>query len=145
MSDDPLAGFRRKGEKATSTASRPTEGGDRSREYEAFNPKDNQRRGRLNIRRKGGMSHAPGYNFIIDICYDEDHYSGILLILSTMIVKIRGRNLKPIVDALLLGTCEFIQEFRDDIFDKPDDATAPFVEAIEIVTGRESEETRVQT
>jgi hypothetical protein len=54
-----------------------------------------------------------------------------------MLVKIRGRNLKPIVDALLLGTCEYIQEFRDDIFDKPDDAAAPFVEEIEIVTGRE--------
>jgi hypothetical protein len=103
----------------------------------AFNPKDNQRRGRLNIRRKHGMSHAPGYNFIIDICYDEDHYSGILLILSTMLVKIRGRNLKPIADALLLGTCEYIQEFRDDIFDKPDDPAAPFDEAIEVVTGRE--------
>jgi hypothetical protein len=144
MSDDPLAGFRRKGEKAKPSAPRPSHGGE-SREYEAFNPKDNQRRGRLNIRRKGGMSHAPGYNFIIDICYDEDHYSGILLVLSTMLVKIRGRNLKPIVDALLLGTCEYIQEFRDDIFDKPDDPAAPFVEAIEIVTGRERDEKPSQT
>jgi hypothetical protein len=39
----------------------------------------------------------------------------------------------------LLGTCEYIQEFRDDVFDKPDDPAAPFVEAIEIVTGRETE------
>jgi hypothetical protein len=136
MGDDPLAGFRRKGEKATPSTPRPPERGG-SREYQAFNPKDNQRRGRLNIRRKGGMSHAPGYNFIIDICYDEDHYSGIMLVLSTMLVKIRGRNLKPVVDALLLGTCEYIQEFRDDIFDKPDDPAAPFLEAIDIVTGRE--------
>jgi hypothetical protein len=55
-----------------------------------------------------------------------------------MLVKIRGRNLRSIVDAMMLGTGEYIQEFRDDLFDKPDDATAPFVEAIEIVTGRES-------
>jgi hypothetical protein len=143
MSDDPLAEFRRKGAVAKPSALRPSDGGD-SRQYEAFNAKDNQRRGRLNIRRKGGMSHAPGYNFIIDICYDQDHYSGILLILSTMIVKIRGRNLKPIVDSLLLGTCEYIQEFRDDVFDKPDDPAAPYVEAIEIVTGRETEEKAAQ-
>ena len=140
MSDDPLAAFRRKpatAKPAAAVASASAE----SRQYEAFNAKDNQRRGRLNIRRKGGMSHAPGYNYIIDICYDQDHYSGILLVLGTMLVKIKGRNLKPIVDALLLGTCEYIQEFRDDIFDKPDDRTAPFVEAIEIVTGREEKAT----
>jgi hypothetical protein len=92
------------------------------------------------IRRRGGMSQAPGYNYIIDICYDEDNYSGILLVLS-MLVKIRGRNPKPIVDVLPLGTCEYVQEFRDDIFDKPDDRTVPFVEAIEIVTGREEKRT----
>jgi hypothetical protein len=140
MSDgDLLAQFRRKAPAAKPGESRPSADNGPDRTYEAFNAKDNQRRGRLNIRRKGGMSHAPGYNFIIDICYDEDNYSGMLLVLSTMLVKIRGRNLKPIVDALLLGTCEYIQEFRDDIFDKPDDRTAPFVEAIEIVTGRETE------
>lgn len=43
-----------------------------------------------------------------------------------------------------LGTREYIQEFRDDIFEKPEDASAPFVEAIEIVTGRESEGKRTQ-
>jgi hypothetical protein len=134
---DLLAQFRRKTPAGKPAESPPSGRADRDRTYEAFNAKDNQRRGRLGIRCKGGMSHAPGYNYIIDICYDEDNYSGILLVLSTMLVKIRGRNLKPIVDALMLGTCEYIQEFRDDIFDKPDDCTAPFVEAIEIVTGRE--------
>jgi hypothetical protein len=100
MNDDPLAGFRRKGDNAKSPVPRTSDRSG-SREYQAFNPKNNQRHGRLNIRRKGGMSHAPGYNFIIDICYDEDHYSGILLILSTMLVKIRGRNLRPIVERFL--------------------------------------------
>lgn len=143
MSDgDLLAQFRRKGTAGKTAEARPSaDGVPRDRTYEAFNAKDNQRRGRLNIRRKGGMSHAPGYNYIIDICYDEDNYSGVLLVLGTMLVKIRGRNLKPIVDALMLGTREFIQEFRSDLFDKPDDASAPFVEAIEVMTGRDGKET----
>jgi hypothetical protein len=140
MSDDPLAEFRPTGSKPKSTARRAKPGDPESRVYEAFNSRDNQRRHRLNIRRKGGMSHAPGYNFIVDICYDQDNYSGIMLVLSMMIVKVKGRNLKPIVDSLLLGTCQYIQEFRDDLFDKPQDASAPFIEAIEVITGRETEE-----
>src|SRR5450755_3583607 len=139
MDEDLLAQFRRKGTAGKTPSPLASASAD-DRVYEAFNAKDNQRRGRLGIRRKGGMSHAPGYSYIIDICYDQDNYSGILLVLGTMLVKIRGRNLKPIVDALLLGTCEYIQEFRDDIFDKPVDPSAAFVEGIEIVTGRDEKE-----
>jgi hypothetical protein len=102
MDEDLLAQFRRKGTAGKTPSPQASASAD-DRVYEAFNAKDNQRRGRLGIRRKGGMSHAPAYNYIIDICYDQDDYRGILLVLGTMLVKIRGRNLKPIVDALLLG------------------------------------------
>jgi hypothetical protein len=100
----PNTKFRREATAAKPAAARAAATDDKSRVYEAFDAKDNQRRsGRLGIRRKGGMSHAPGYNYIIDICCDQDHCTGILQVLGTMLVKIRGRNLKPIVDALLLG------------------------------------------
>jgi hypothetical protein len=145
MDEDLLAQFRRKAPAGKPAESRPPVEGDQDRVYEAFNSKDSQlRTGRVDIRRKGGMAHGLLYSWIGEITYDRDHYTGILLILSTKLVKIRGRNLKPVVDALFLGACEYIQEFRDDIFDKPVDPSAPFVEEIKIVTGREAQEEAAQ-
>jgi hypothetical protein len=131
MADDPLAAFRRT--PASVPAPRRTSVSGKE-PYEAHASKDNQRRGRLDIRPKDGFAHAIGYNYIIEICVDRREWKSILLVASTVLVKIRGRNLRPIADALMLGTCQFIQEFAADQFDPPEDAGAPMVESIEVIS-----------
>lgn len=132
MSDDPLAAFRRQG--ATPQAAAASSAAREREPYRAFAGKDGQRKARLDIRCKDGMAHAVGYNFIIEICYDRRGYTGIVLVLSTMLVKVKGKGLRPIVDALKLGVCEFIQEFDTEEFGPPESETAPFVEMIEVVS-----------
>ena len=136
MSDDPLAEFRRKGPIAETTNATPAVEG--RGEYRAFNGKDNQRKARLDIRRKDGMAHAVGYNFIIEICYDRRGYTALMVVLTTMLVKVKGRNLRPIVDSLKLGVCEFIQEWGAEEFETPESDGAPFVESIEVVSSAQT-------
>jgi hypothetical protein len=136
MGDDPLAEFRKGGATPQATTPKPAEEPQERETYRALAGKDNQRKARLDIRRKDGMAHAVGYNFIVEICYDRKGYTGILLVLTTMLVKIKGTGLRPMVDALKLGTCEFIQEFNPDEFDRPDDG-GPFVESIEVISSAE--------
>jgi hypothetical protein len=141
MSDDPLAEFRRKQVASQPTAD-PSAATDGREAYRAFAGKDGQRKGRLDIRRKDGMAHAVGYNFIIEICYDRRGYTAILLVLSTMLVKVKGKRLRPIVDALKLGTCEFIQEWGGEEFDPPEDDNGPLVESIDVVSSAERRQER---
>jgi hypothetical protein len=136
MNDDPLAEFRRAGAAPVPLATRRLAEKGEQRPYEAFSARDGQRQARINIRRKGGVSQAPSYNFIIDIAYDDERYESILLLLTEMTVFIRGRNLRPIADALIQGTCRFVQEFREDLFDRPKDEAAPFIEAIDALGER---------
>jgi hypothetical protein len=137
---DPLAPFRTS-PLAKSPAPRAPEAVTGSRLYEAFNAKDNQRHGRLKIfSKKGGMAHAPRYSYLPDVCFDSDDYTGFILITSTMLVKVKGRNLRPVAQAILLDTCEFIQEFREDKFDMPNDKEAPFIESIQFIVSRQLEE-----
>jgi hypothetical protein len=130
MNDDPFASFRRTPAPAAAAKAATKSGRE---PYEAFASKDNQRRGRVDIRRKDGFAHAIGYNFLIEICCDRRDWKSILLVASTVLVKIRGRNLRPVADALLLGSCQYIQEFTPEQFDAPEDAAAPYVESIEVI------------
>jgi hypothetical protein len=131
MSDDPLAQFR--GQSAALTAAKPSPAPQGREAYKAFGAKDNSKRTRLDIRCKDGMAHAVGYNFIVEICYDRRDYTGIVLVLTTMLIKIKGKQLRPIVDALKLGTCEFIQEFDAGEFPAPEGEAAPLVQSIEVL------------
>jgi hypothetical protein len=136
MSDDPLAQFRRQGTTAQTTD--PTSAVEERGTYRAFAGKDNQRKARLDIRRKDGMAHAVGYNFIVEIFYDRREYKALMVVLTTMLVKVKGRNLRPIVDSLKLGVCEFIQEWGAEEFDAPEDDGAPFVESIEVISSAQA-------
>jgi hypothetical protein len=139
MSDDPLAAFRKQGAPPQPVAARSQiEARDA---YRAFAGKDNQRsRSRLDIRCANGIAHAVSYNFIVEIAYDRRDYTGILIVLTTMVVKVKGRALRPIVDALKLGVCEFIEEFAADQFGPPEDPAGPFVDSIEVVSSAEQRE-----
>lgn len=68
---------------------------------------------RLDMRGKGDMGVVRPYNAITEINYDQEHYTGILIFFTANIVTITGKNLKPVVDALINGTCEFLAELRD--------------------------------
>ena len=126
---DPLAAFRRKGEAAEPETTAAAAHAGRE-PYKAFATKDKLRC--IDIRTKhDGLAHAAGYTYLTNISYNRHTYGEILLTLSRMLVIIKGRNLRPIVDALKLQTCEFIQEFDPHEFDPPTDQTAPYVEFIE--------------
>jgi hypothetical protein len=59
-----------------------------------------------------------------------------------MLVKIMGRNLRQLTDAIKLHTCEYIAEYNPREFDPPADPDAPFLERITIQTGRTAAGTR---
>ncbi|MGA2868931.1 MAG: hypothetical protein ABSF34_07210, partial [Verrucomicrobiota bacterium] len=48
-------------------------------------------------------------------------------------VKVSGKNLQPVIMALLAGTADFIQEYDRNQWPKPTDVQAPFIESIEVV------------
>jgi hypothetical protein len=73
MADDPLAAFRR--HPAPPPAAERSASG--KEPYEAFASKDNQRRGRVDIRPKDGFCHALGYSYIIEVCYDRSDWKSI--------------------------------------------------------------------
>lgn len=53
---------------------------------------------------------------------------------SSAVIRIVGRNLKPIATALKLRTCDTITQYSPEFFLAPTDTTAPFVEAVEVTT-----------
>lgn len=52
------------------------------------------------------------------------------LIYRFQVIKIRGKNMKGIIDAIDAHACDFIQEFHHLRFEKPD-PTAPVISEIE--------------
>ena len=123
---DPLAPFRARGAKAQAPAIIPQKG------YRAFaTAASGAKPARLDIRPKTGMAVARLYSAITEIAYDRGEYTGILLVLPGKLIKVRGRGLKPVVDALIAGTCEYITELPDA--ERPQDG-APVIERIEVLT-----------
>jgi hypothetical protein len=132
---DPLETFRRK--PVVTPAKAPTPPLAAGREpYQAFATKD--KLNRVDIRTRDGLAHAPGYNYIVDISYDRREYKAVALILSFMVVRLRGHHLRPVVEALKLHTCEFLAEYSPDEYELPSDEDAPFIDSIRIETGSRS-------
>ena len=103
-------------------------GGD---EYIAFAAKD--RVERLKIKRANSPTHAPGYAYLLDIIYDGNHGTDFVLVYTILGVKVTGKNLQPVIMALLAGTADYIQEFDRAKWPKPTDGQTPVIESIEIV------------
>jgi hypothetical protein len=121
--NDPLAHFRKR--TADSPPSDPDKG------YVAFAAKD--RVERLKIKRANKPTHAPGYGYLLDIIYDGNHGTNFVLVYTILGVKVTGKNLQPVIMALLAGTADFIQEYDRNQWPKPADAQAPLIESIEVV------------
>jgi hypothetical protein len=125
---DPLAPFRAPGARSLSAPlpARPRSG------YQAFFvAMGASRPTRLEIRPKTGMAVARPYNAISEIAYDRGVYTGILLVLPGKLIKIRGRGLKPIVEAVIAGACECLVEIKDG--DQVAEGV-PVIESIEVLT-----------
>lgn len=123
---DPLSSFRKQ------TANTPSESAfNGADEYFAFVAKD--RVERLKIKRANQPTHAPGYAYLLDIIYDGNYGTDFVLVYTILGVKVTGRNLQPVIMALLAGTADYIQEFDRAKWPKPLDAKAPVIESIEVV------------
>jgi hypothetical protein len=100
---DPLSSFRKQ------TANTPSESAfNGADEYFAFVAKD--RVERLKIKRANSPTHAPGYAYLLDIIYDGNFGTDFVLVYTILGVKVTGRNLQPVIMALLAGTADYIQE-----------------------------------
>ena len=119
---DPLAAFRAKDAPKPAGAAREP--------YKAFATKDKLRC--LDIRTKSGLAHAPGYAGLINLTYNRKTWGEVMLTFARFLVILRGRNLRPIVDALKLHTCEFLAEFDPEEFEPTVEEGAPFIEGIEV-------------
>lgn len=124
---DPLAAFRRKASDLENAVRvRPKE----PEEYIAFGGKD--RVERLEIRRVMAPFRAPRYLLLDDISFDGFFGTNFVLVFSSMIVLVEGKNLQSLIAALKIGTVEFIQDYHPQMWDKPaEDATV--INSIKIV------------
>lgn len=125
MRDDPLAQFR----KTPVPAGGPLPPKE-AEEYTAFGTKDKVFR--LRIRSAAAPVNSPGYNILLNVIYDGDHWTHFMLVYTVLAVLVRGKNLKNAVFAIENGMADFIQEFDPERWEKPKDANAALIESIEI-------------
>jgi hypothetical protein len=124
---DPLAQFRREGAPAPAPPSR-------SMIYGAF-AIARDRPARLGIRPGAGdLCYAPSYASLLNIAYDRE-YTGFILTFSSLLVKVDGIRMKAIVESLIAGTCQYIEEFDAARWLMPGD-DVPIIHSITIHTGK---------
>lgn len=97
--------------------------------YEAFGTKDKLLR--FEVRRANGLAHSMAYTYLVNFSYARSDYGALFFACGGIAVEVTGRNLRPIVDAMKLHTCEFIEEWNAAAFDAPADDT-PLVERITV-------------
>jgi hypothetical protein len=124
MQHDPLAQFRKK---PLSPGYEPTP--NEPEKYLAFETKDKVFR--LRIRGADDSIYAPGYNILLNLLYDKQG-THFILTYSVMMVLVRGKNLQRVVFAIENGMADYIQEFDFKRWPEPTDATAPFIESIDV-------------
>lgn len=130
--NDPLARF----QKAQLIAHEISDKKDKEglHDYHAFAViEKNEKNQRLQIRRAKSATHAPAYSYLLDVCYDGFHGTGLILIYSFMQVKIKGKNLQALITAIEKHDCAYIQDFDAHIFSPPRPNEA-VIEVIEVVT-----------
>ena len=131
MTADPLEKFRKISPDTPPEPPYQEESGEGLPEYRAFEAKDKNRR--LQIRRVHGATHCPAYSYLLNISYDGEYGTEIVLTYSFMQVKIKGKNLQMLIISLLKNGCTFIQDFDPQYFATPEPNEA-FIEWIEVIT-----------
>jgi hypothetical protein len=128
---DPLAQYRRPGSTATEIAApdtpQPTGG---KEAYAAFSTKDRVKA--IDIFCKDGSGHSPTYNYLLYVNWDRKRYTQLALVFSFLMVKVTGRNLHDVVQALRLRKCEYLCEFDPTLHQEPA-SEVPYIASIEVV------------
>jgi hypothetical protein len=110
----------------------PVHPGDAREPYAAFGAKDNVNDLVIRLARPGALSQALPYHYLTGYSFDDGSWTLLFLTGNGLGIEIRGRNLKPIVDAIELRKCQFIQEYSAAKFQGPPAPDAPFVESISV-------------
>lgn len=138
--NDPLARF----QKAQMLAHEVSDQKERNskeilHEYRAFALiEKTEKSTRLQIRRAAASTHAPSYNYLQDVCYDGLHGTGLILTYSFMQVKIKGKRLQVLIQAIEKHECAYLQDYDATVFAPPKSDEA-MIELIEVVTiGKEA-------
>ena len=123
---DPLAQYRKTPPVPKASIMQRNE----SDEYAAFGTRDKVQR--LRICGAAALVHSPGYNVLLDVVSDGRNGTYFILVYTALLVRIKGANLQKMIFAIENAHADFIQEFDPERWKKPTDATAPFIESIEI-------------
>jgi hypothetical protein len=139
--DDPLAEFRRPGDKrGEKPRAQPPPLG--LKPYVAFDAKDKLQS--LDIRQVLGPTHSPTYAYLLNVVFDHEYFTGFMLFFSFMVVKARGKNLREVINAIKMRKCEYIQDFHPGEYQPPKPGD-PVIESIVVewrdpmMTGQEGE------
>lgn len=134
MANDPLAAFRRQQPSTGSypQAVSPQQAATGLKPYKAFEIRERAAE-RLEIRRVLGETHAPSYRYLMDVSFNGQYGTELLLVYSFLLVKIKGKNLQPVIHAILEGRCAFIQDFHSNEFAPPQE-NEPVIASIEFPT-----------
>jgi hypothetical protein len=124
--DDPLAQFRRPGDKRGEKPRAPATP-DGLKPYLAFEAKDKVLS--LDIRSVLAPSHSPTYAYLLNIVFDHEYFTGFRLYFSFMVVSVRGKNLRDVVNAIKMRKCEYIQDFHPGEYQPPKPGE-PLIESI---------------
>src|SRR5580698_5764189 len=122
MSEDKLARFR--GLPVTGATKAAQEETD---EYSAFGAKDKP--SRLRIRCAAQPTISIRNDLLLTVTYDELEGTNFVLLYQVLLVMVRGRNLKELIQALENDNAHFIQEFNPHRWAKPADGKAAFIES----------------
>jgi hypothetical protein len=98
--------------------------------YAAF---DVKRTMRLEIKRAVGMSQAPAYRALLNVGYNGDQGTEIVLYYTFMVIKIKGKDMQEITHALIEGKCKIIREYHKNEYIAPA-PDAPIITSIELFT-----------
>ena len=79
-------------------------------------------------------SQSPQTRFFLAAVFSADYDDAFTLLYSFLAVKIKGKNLKPVRQAIQNGRCEFIQEYHENEFSESVKGE-PVIESIRFIAG----------
>lgn len=74
------------------------------------------------------------YQNLLQLVVNAPDADFLSVMTSSAVIRISGRNLKPIANALKLRTCDTITQYSPELFLPPDDNAEPFIKAVEVTT-----------